>query len=51
MATGTGHQLADGRMVLLRLAGPDDVPAITRLYLALPATSFYRRFFTQAAGG
>ena len=47
MATETEHQLADGRMVLLRPAGPDDVPAITRLYLALPATSFYRRFFTR----
>lgn len=46
MATETEHRLADGRTVTLRLAGPDDVPAITRLYLGLSAASFYRRFFT-----
>ena len=46
MATGTEHRLADGRMVALSLAGPDDVPAITRLYLELPPKSFYRRFFS-----
>ncbi len=39
-------RLADGRMVTLRLAGPDDVPAITRLYLELSSDSFYRRFYT-----
>jgi RimJ/RimL family protein N-acetyltransferase len=39
-------RLADGRAVALRLAGPDDVPAITRLYLELSAESFYRRFYT-----
>ncbi len=37
-------QLADGRTVVLRLAGPGDVPAITRLYLELSPESFYRRF-------
>ncbi len=51
MATGTRHQLADGRMVVLRRAGPVDVPAITRLYLALTGPSFYRPILHQAAGG
>lgn len=37
-------QLADGRAVVLRLAGPGDVPAIARLYLELSAESFHRRF-------
>ena len=37
-------QLADGRAVVLRLAGPGDVAAITRLYLQLSAGSFHRRF-------
>lgn len=46
MATGTEYPLADGRTVSLRLAGPDDAPAITRLYLGLSSKSFYRRFFT-----
>ena len=46
MATGTEYRLADGRMAVVRLAGPDDVPAITRLYLELPPKSFYRRFFS-----
>jgi L-amino acid N-acyltransferase YncA len=41
------YQLADGRPVVLRLAGPGDVPAITRLYLELSAESFYRRFNTE----
>jgi L-amino acid N-acyltransferase YncA len=40
-------QLADGRTVVLRLAGPDDAPAITRLYLELSPESFYRRFNTE----
>jgi GNAT superfamily N-acetyltransferase len=40
-------QLADGRTVVLRLAGPGDVPAITGLYLGLSAESFYRRFNTE----
>ena len=38
------YQLADGRAVVLRRAGPGDVPAITRLYLELSAESFSRRF-------
>jgi RimJ/RimL family protein N-acetyltransferase len=46
MATESEYRLADGRVVALRTAGPDDVPAITRLYLELPGQSFYRRFFT-----
>ena len=37
-------RLADGRMVVLRAAGPDDVPAITGLYRGLSPESFYRRF-------
>jgi L-amino acid N-acyltransferase YncA len=37
-------QLADGRSVVLRPAGPDDVPAIVGLYLDLSPESFYRRF-------
>ena len=40
-------RLADGRAVVLRLAGPGDVPAITRLYLDLSPESFYRRFNTE----
>jgi L-amino acid N-acyltransferase YncA len=40
-------RLADGRVVVLRLAGPGDVPAITRLYLELSPESFYRRFNTD----
>jgi acetyltransferase len=40
-------QLADGRVVVLRLAGPGDVPAITKLYLELSPESFYRRFNTD----
>lgn len=38
--------LADGRTVVLRLAGPGDVPAIARLYMELSLESFYRRFCT-----
>ena len=37
-------QLADGRGVVLRLAGPGDVAAIARLYLGLSAESYRRRF-------
>ncbi len=37
-------RLADGRTVLLRPAGPDDVGAIARLYLDLSPDSFWRRF-------
>jgi GNAT superfamily N-acetyltransferase len=37
-------QLADGRVVVLRMAGPDDVAAIARLYLGLSGESFRRRF-------
>jgi L-amino acid N-acyltransferase YncA len=40
-------QLADGRVVVLRLACPGDVPAITRPYLELSPESFYRRFNTE----
>ena len=40
-------QLADGRVVVLRLAGPGDVPAVTTLYLGLSPESFYRRFNTD----
>jgi GNAT superfamily N-acetyltransferase len=40
-------RLADGRAVVLRLAGPGDVPAITKLYLELSPESFYRRFNTE----
>jgi GNAT superfamily N-acetyltransferase len=40
-------QLADGRVVVLRPAGPGDVPAITELYLGLSPESFYRRFNTD----
>jgi L-amino acid N-acyltransferase YncA len=39
--------LADGRVVVLRLAGPGDVPAIAGLYLDLSPESFYRRFNTE----
>jgi acetyltransferase len=40
-------RLPDGRVVVLRLAGPGDVPGITRLYLGLSLESFYRRFNTD----
>jgi RimJ/RimL family protein N-acetyltransferase len=46
MAAGNECRLADGRVVVLSRAGPDDVPAITRLYLELSSESFYRRFYT-----
>jgi L-amino acid N-acyltransferase YncA len=46
MVTTSECQLADGRTVVLRLAGPGDVSAITRLYLELSPESFYRRFYT-----
>ena len=51
MAAGTEHQLADGRMVVLHPAGPADVPAITRLYLALTGHVLLPAFLQQAAGG
>ena len=44
MAADGECQLADGRAVVLRLAGPADVPAITRLYRDLSPESFARRF-------
>jgi len=44
MAVGGEFGLADGRAVALRLAGPADVPAITRLYRDLSPGSFYGRF-------
>ena len=40
-------QLADGRVVVLRQAGPGDVRAIAGLYLELSAESFYRRFNSE----
>jgi L-amino acid N-acyltransferase YncA len=43
-------QLADGRVVVLRRAGPGDVAAITGLYLGLSPESFYRRFNTDRPG-
>jgi len=39
-------RLADGRMVAVRPAGPDDVPAITAFYLGLSSEAFYRRFYS-----
>jgi L-amino acid N-acyltransferase YncA len=47
MTTSGEYQLADGRAVVLRLAGPGDVPAIARLYQGLSCESFYRRFNTE----
>src|SRR5215472_7301688 len=44
MTVNDGCQLADGRAAVLRLAGPGDVAAISRLYLELSAESFHRRF-------
>jgi RimJ/RimL family protein N-acetyltransferase len=44
MAVGSECRLADGRAVALRLAGPADVPAITRLYRDLSPESFHGRF-------
>jgi GNAT superfamily N-acetyltransferase len=44
MTVNRDCQLADGRPVVLRPAGPGDVAAITRLYLDLSAGSFLRRF-------
>ena len=46
MAASSECQLADGRAVVLRPAGPGDVPAITKLYLELSPESFYSRFYT-----
>jgi protein lysine acetyltransferase len=46
MVANSERQLADGRAVVLRSAGPADVLAITRLYLELSPESFYRRFYT-----
>jgi GNAT superfamily N-acetyltransferase len=43
--TGSGEcQLKDGRVVLLRAAGPEDVPAIERLLTGLSRESFRSRF-------
>ena len=44
MASGGECRLADGRAVVVRLAGPTDVPAIAKLYRDLSAESFARRF-------
>lgn len=38
------YQLKDGRTVVLRWAGPDDVPAIARLFMELSKESFRSRF-------
>ncbi len=46
MNAGNARRLGDGRVVVLRRAGPDDVPAITRLFAELSAQSFRRRFGT-----
>jgi L-amino acid N-acyltransferase YncA len=47
MTAGRECRLADGRVVVLRPAGPDDVPAIAGLYQGLSAESFYRRFNSE----
>jgi hypothetical protein len=47
MTASHERQLPDGHVVVLRLAGPGDVPAITRLYLELSPESFYRRLNTE----
>ena len=44
MALGGECRLADGRVVVVRLAGPADVPAIATLYPGLSPESFVRRF-------
>jgi RimJ/RimL family protein N-acetyltransferase len=44
MTVPVDSRLADGRQVILRLAGPADVAAITGLYLELSADSFRSRF-------
>jgi GNAT superfamily N-acetyltransferase len=44
MTVNGDRELADGRAIVLRPAGPGDVVAITRLYLELSAESFHRRF-------
>jgi L-amino acid N-acyltransferase YncA len=41
------YRLADGRVLVLRQAGPEDLAAITRLYLDLSPESFLRRFSTS----
>lgn len=37
-------QLKDGRRVVLRWAGPEDVPAIAQLFMELSSESFFSRF-------
>lgn len=44
MTVNSRCQLADGRAVVLRPAGPGDLAAITRLYLELSPASSRRRF-------
>lgn len=44
MAVGGEFRLADGRVVVVRAAGPADVPAIAKLYRDLSRESFARRF-------
>jgi L-amino acid N-acyltransferase YncA len=50
MAVGGECRLADGRVVVVRLAGPADVPAIAKLYRDLSPESFARRFHGGRAG-
>ncbi len=44
MNAGKARRLADGRLLVLRQAGSDDIPAIARLYAELSPQSFRRRF-------
>ncbi len=44
MAVSGEYRLADGRVVVVRLAGPADVPAIAKLYQDLSPESFAGRF-------
>lgn len=44
MAASGEYPLTDGRAVVLRWAGPEDVPAIARLYTGLSPESFRSRF-------
>ncbi len=46
MAANSEWRLSDGRVIVLRPAGRDDVPAISRLYLELSPESFHSRFYT-----
>ncbi len=50
MSGAAEHRLSDGRTVVLRWAGPDDVPAIARLIAGLSPESFRSRFHGGYAG-